>query len=993
MKFFLHSMGRHAIFLFFLCFCFCLGSFGAFAQTSVSVTGTVSDRDGPIYGATIQVKGKSLGTSSDVDGRYVLTVSAVDTLVFSYMGYESQAFLVGSRTVFNVVLTESLRTLDAVVVNAGYYTVSEKERTGSIAVLGGEAIERQPVGNVFQTLQGRMAGVAVTQTSGVPGGRFEIQIRGQNSITSGNEPLYVIDGIPMLSNALEGTFSNTSNGGGNPLQSLNPADVERIEVLKDADATAIYGSRGANGVVLITTKKGSMGKAKVSVSVSTGVSQLTRFWDMLSTPEYLAMRQEAFANDGITPTEANAPDLFLWDQERYTDWQRDLLGGQAAVTEAQLSVSGGNAQTRFRMGASYREMGTVFPGDFSNRKLSGNVSVQHTSSDERLSVQASVLYSRDQNRQPYNDPTFLALYTAPNAPDPYTETGELYWDSSGWNNPYGQLLQHYDNTQYAFVGNVGIQYELVEGLELKLNAGYNRMDSEQMGVTPVASRNPNYYSTGFSQFGYQNFGSWLLEPQLRYGHAFGKGKLEVLLGSSFQENASSLKEFGGSGYTDDNFIENLQAAPVFGVSFFQETNYKYMAVFGRINYAYDHKYILNVTGRRDGSSRFGPDKRWGNFAAVGAAWVFSEEDWLQDTVWSHGKVRASYGTSGNDRISEYGYVDSWTTNYYDYNGATGVYPSRLYNPNYSWEVNRKLEVALETGWWQDRLGVNVAWYRNRSSNMLVGQPLPMTTGFSSIQNNLDAVVQNTGWELELHASPVDTEHLHWDTQVLVTIPRNELVSFPNLEASVYADTYILGQPLNTRYLYNFQGIDTETGWYQFEDVNADGMITLADKKAVRQNTRKYYGSFQNTVRYKQWSLQCMFDVVKQTGYGYMYDLGAPPGYRRNQPRLVLDRWQQAGDTGNIQAFTTNTGTNAYTLWTQSTAMITDASYVRLRQLSVAYDLPSKVLEPLGVSRWRWYVEGQNLVTWTGYEGLDPETQSTRILPPLTTWMVGMQLEF
>ncbi|WP_162558719.1 SusC/RagA family TonB-linked outer membrane protein [Robertkochia solimangrovi] len=961
------------------------------------VSGKVTDNFGvPLEGVAIMIKGTKTGVFTDIDGYYEIIVPDPESvLVYTYLGFKPMEVTVGDKTTIDISLQEELNALEDVVVNAGYYTVTQKEQTGNISSIGGETLERQPVGNLFQALQGRMAGVAITQTSGVPGARFDIQIRGMNSITSGNQPLYVVDGIPFMSDSMEGTFSNTSNGGGNPLQVLNPSDIERIEVLKDADATSIYGSRGANGVVLITTKKGNLGKAKVNISVAKGASKLTRFWDMMSTPEYLEMRQEAFANDGITPTETNAPDLFLWDQEKYTDWQRDLLGGTAELTEAQISVSGGNSETRFRIGASFREVGSVFPGDFSNRKLSGNLSVQHTNSDGKLKIHGSMIYSKDANKLPYNDPTFLALYTAPNAPEPYNEDGSLYWDASGWNNPYGQLMQQYTNTQYAFVGNLGLEYSILNGLQLKLNAGYNRMQSEQIGITPVASRNPAYYTTGFSQFGSQNFGSWILEPQLNYQKRIGNGNLNLLMGASLQENNSDLQELGGSGYTDDNFIENLQAAPVFGVTFFQETDYKYLAFFGRINYNLNHKYILNITGRRDGSSRFGPNRRWGNFGAIGAAWLFGEEDWFADSSLSYGKFRASYGTSGNDRINDYGYIDSWTTNYYDYNGATGVYPSRLYNENYGWEINKKLELALELGFWEDRLGINVAWYNNRSSNMLVGQPLPLTTGFSSIQNNLDALVQNTGLELELRAVPVKSNSFNWEASAMLSIPKNKLVSFPNLESSVYANTYIIGEPLNTRYLYNYQGVDAQTGLYQFEDVNGDGIISaLEDKKSVKQNGRKYYGNLANSIQFRNWQLQFMLDFVKQTGYNYMYDLGAPPGYRRNQPDLVLERWQQPGDNSNIQAYTRGgTGTNQSLLFMESTAVITDASYARLRQASLVYDVPEKITEKLQLSNLRIYLEGQNLFTWTDYKGFDPETQSTRILPPLTTWMAGIQLSF
>ncbi|SFU78123.1 TonB-linked outer membrane protein, SusC/RagA family [Pustulibacterium marinum] len=998
MKFFLHSMGRHAIFLYFLCFC--LGSYGAFAQTSVNVSGTVSDRDGPIYGATIQVKGKSLGTSSDVDGRYMLTVSEIDTLVFSYMGYESQSFLVGSRTVFDVVLLESLRTLDAVVVNAGYYTVSEKERTGSIASVRAEAIEKQPITNALSAVQGRMTGVHITQNTGVAGGGFSIQIRGVNSLRSeGNAPLYIIDGMPV--SATTPSFNSAGilpSHEMNPLNALNPNDIQSIEILKDADATAIYGARGANGVVLITTKKGGVtGKTQFTVNASQGWSQVASQMELMSTSDYLTMRAQAYANDGIANYPANAYDVNgTWDANRHTDWQKELIGTTALNSLVHLSVAGGNGQTRFMLSGSHQEQTTVFSEDFRYKTNNVTGSLEHQSSDNRFQVSLTGLFSDQTNNLIRSDITNQALRLAPNAPALYQEDGSLNWENNTFTNPLAANESTYANTTRTFTTNANLQYALFPKLLLKVNTGLNQQVFEEWSLRPSTMYNPAYGVTPASSVatkGTSQRFSYLVEPQIEYQITASKHRVQVLLGGTYQERTSDVLGLYSYGFESNALIHSLEAASGVMVTDDVRTSYRYAALFGRINYSHDGKYILNLTGRRDGSSRFGPNNRFANFGAVGFAWLFSKEDLVSDSKWlSFGKLRGSYGVTGSDALGDYQYLDTYTVSSTGYQGGSVLYPSRLNNPYFSWEKTTKFEVALETGFLKDRLRFNAAWYQNRSGNQLVGIPLPATTGFSSIQANLPATVENRGWEFELQAMPVTFEEGQWHSSVNLSIPRNELVAFPDLEGSTYANSYVVGYPLSIQKVYQYEGIDPETGLFQFTDFNEDGVISSpADNQVIQKIGVEYFGEWNNQVQYKHWDFSCLFQFVKQVQRNYNA-LMATPGTMNNQPIEVNNVWSATNPDGHYMPYTTSTGGERgrlYSYYRNSTAAISDASFIRLKNVQLSYHLPIGK----GMQDVRIYLQGQNLWTLTDYFGLDPEFVATGFLPPLKTYALGVQLKF
>lgn len=961
-----------------------------------SVTGTVRDAQGPLPGVTVTIQGKNTATLTNDKGQFTLPAAIGEMLMFSYLGYKETSFTVTGYTPVSITLQEDATELKEVTINAGYYTVKDKERTGSIARITAGDIENQPVTNVLAAMQGRMAGVDIIAASGVPGSGFEVKIRGQNSIMAGNAPLYIIDGVPYDSRSLGARNSSGTiipEGNISPLNAINPAIIESVEVLKDADATAIYGSRGANGVVLITTKRGKQGKTNFTIGSSTGIAHITRTRDLLNTEQYLEMRREAFANDGITAYPANAYDVNgTWDQNRYTNWQKELIGGTAHVREVQASVSGGSESTQLLLSGMYHNETTVFPGNFNYDRISVNSNIRHSSASKRFHVAFSAGYTIENNHLPGNDLTSNAIRLAPNAPALYDEAGNLNWQNSTWTNPLAQLEGKYTNNVNNLVANTVLSYRLFNDFEIKLNTGYNYTVLEDNKTIPHTVYNPAFglnssVSQSYTHSGNRN--SFIVEPQLHWTRKSENNMWNVLFGSTFQSQKNEMLTLLGFGYANNSFLGNLNAASTLIILNENNQEYNYQSVFARVNYAFRNKLFFNATGRRDGSSRFSTGNRYGNFGALGAAWLFSEElnlSWL-----SFGKLRGSYGVTGNDQIGDYQYLQTYTISDYPYNGNIGLQPARLYNPHFKWEENVKKEAALELGLFNQRISLAVAYYNNRSSNQLINYTLPGTTGFTSIQANLDAVVENSGWEFELTGTIIRGNNLKWNTSFNISLPKNKLLEFPGLKDSSYANQFVIGKPLSIYKLYKLNRVNPETGLFEFEDYNGDGLITGAeDRQYIADFTPKFHGGIANTLSYKNWTLDVFFQFVKKEGFNEFFG-SQPAGTMINQPVAALNRWQEPGDRAAMQQFTTGANPEAflaYSQFTQSSGTVSDASFIRLKSMALSYTLPFG--KDTGNSC-RIFMQGQNLLTFTRFKGGDPEQMAGVFLPPLRRITLGVQI--
>lgn len=968
-------------------------------QQQTQVTGIVTDGIGPLAGVSISVKKQKNTVVTDFDGKFTIAVSPDDILIFTYIGFKTIEILVARRSVINVQLHEDATALQEVKVNAGYYSVKESERAGSISKINSKDIEKQPVTNVLATMQGRMAGVDVIQDGGTAGGSFQIKIRGQNSLRAdGNSPLYIIDGVPYSSESIGSNETSTITASQtSPLNSINPSDVESIEVLKDADATAIYGSRGANGVVLITTKKGKAGKTTVTINASSGIGKVTKMIDLMNTSQYLEMRRQAFLNDGITVYPDSAYDInSTWDQNRYTDWQAAFIGGTAQITNTQLALAGGSESTQYLLSGNYRTETTVFPGDFGYNKGAIHFNMNHVSNDKKFKLIISAGYTSQKNNQPSTDLTGISRSLAPNAPALYDNAGNLNWENNTFENPLASLLSTGEIKTNDLLVNAVLSYEPVPNLEIKANLGFTDLKNNEMRTMPSTMYNPAYEIGSSESVLLTNTTdrkSWIIEPQIRWSHTFWKGEFDALLGATAQQQKTNRLYQMGYGFASNSLLYDLASATAVYTFMSDETVYRYQAFFGRINYNWQKRFILNLTGRRDGSSRFGPGKQFAIFGAVGAAWLFSNEKFLKNNTGliSFGKLRASYGTTGNDQIGDYQFLNTYTSSGKSYQG-TGLDPIRLFNPNFGWEINKKFEVALETGFFHDRIFLTTAWYLNRSSNQLVGVPLPGTTGFSSVNANLDATVENSGLEFTFRTLNIDHNNFNWTTNFNIAVSKNRLISFPGLEASTYVDNYVIGRSLNITKVFHYTGLNTQTGLYEFEDVNGDGIITAdKDKKTIADLTPKYFGGIQNQFQFKNVQLDFLFQFVKQKTYDYIANV--PGGAFYNQRAAMTSAWQTTGDTTTYQQNTTGVNSEAVTAfynYKASDAIIVDGSYIRLKNISLSYDLALEMQKKI---KCKLFFQGQNLLTFTPYKGGDPEFKYTGYLPPLKIYTIGIQLTF
>lgn len=946
----------------------------AVSQNFINVSGRVTDPAGaPLPGASVKVRGKKKGTTTNQLGEFVLTgVESGDVLEVSFVGYETRVVTVG-ESFMTIVLPMANDKLDAAVI-IGYGKTSKRLNTGSVSSVTSEAISNQPVTDPLAAIQGRVPGLMIQSSNGLPGSSFKVRIRGENSLSQGNEPLYIIDGVPFLSSPLN--LFDGANGQQSPLSTLNPNDIERIDILKDADATSIYGSRGANGVVLITTKKGKTGDGRVNVNVYSGISRVSHRLQMLNTPQYLQMRKEAFQNDVLTPDINNAPDLLVWNQEAHTDYQDLLIGNTAKLTDAQVSFSGGNPQTKYMVSGNFRRETTVLPGDMAYLKGGAYLSADHTSKNGKMGISASFNYSRDKNTSIPTDVTQY-FYLPPNYPL-YNTDGSLYWWGN-MQNPLAYLKRTYETVTSNLIGNSVLRYTLIPGMDIKINLGMTQTGMSQTQTLPAEGFNPVNYTGSSSQFGNSSVYSYIVEPQATYSLNAGPGKLSLLAGMSWQQSLSDGQYLLASGYSSDALLRDLSSASTITPRNSFHRQYNYQSVFGRVNYNLGQKYILNLTFRRDGSSRFGPDRQFGNFGAAGAAWLFSNENFIHEGLpfLSYGKLRASYGTTGNDQIGDYQYLDSWSPVSFPYGGVTGLSPTSIYNPDYSWEVNKKFEAAMELGFLKDKILFTASYYNNRSSNQLVGYTLTPQTGFSSYIANFPAKVENSGWELELNSSNINTKNFKWNTTLNLTLPKNKLLEYPGLESSADAASYEVGQSIRVVKGFHFTGIDPQSGVPQFLDVNKDGKISDPDDYVVMGQTMpSFFGGLSNDLNYKSWSLSFFFQFVKQEAPTIDYGpLVSPYGSMSNNDVSVLDRWSHQGQVTAIPRATANSSNVANAAFRNyyrySDAAWGDASYVRLKNLALSYDLSSPA-KRWGLAAASIYVQAQNLLTFTKYKGLDPE---------------------
>lgn len=968
----------------------------------------INNKNEPFPGVSVYVSGTNRYAVTDFDGSFSFDNAPPDgTIEVSGLTIEKKSFPISGRIELKLIVEEKISQMKEVVVNKGYYSEKRKLSTGNSVTVKSADILKTPTNNPILALQGRVPGLYIETASGLPGAVQTVNIRGRSSIKNGSDPLYIVNGVPYNSTSLSmvagynGGPGSAATSGISPLSAINPNDIEEITILKDADATAIYGSRGANGVILITTKKAKTGKLTTNVDYSTSINFYPKFLKLLNTDQYFEVRNEAFRNDGQAPGFSDYDVNGTWDRNKYTDWQKTLLGGTGQINNLQVSLNGGNEFTQFVISGGYRNQSLVYnySDGLGDKTASIRSSINHLSQNRKLGITLDLNYTNDVNTVPGADPTNAALTLAPNAPDLFNPDGSLNWENGTFENPLAALKQTVKSKTDNLLGSLTLNYKITQDLQLKGNVSYNKQQMDELGLRPGTSINPgtptnptNIANLRSSSIGHREVESWIAEPQLNYSKNWGAGKLSALVGTTFQQTTNSGSGFNAIGFPSDSQLKNYSIATT--KEFYRQTysDYHYTAIFGRLNYAYDSKYVINLTARRDGSSRFGPDNRFGNFGSVGATWIFSEEDFLKSSSWlSLGKLRANYGTTGNDNISEYNFLGTYEYYYgANYGGISGLVPTLLANSETSWEVNKKLNLGVDFGFAQDRINLSVDWFRNRSGNQLVYSPIPSFAGFGTVIENLPAVVQNQGLEVMLNTNNINSKDFKWSSSFNIGSVKNKLISYPDLDKSAYANYLAIGQPLSIQKRYHYTGIDPLTGLYTFEDVNKDGQTDMNDYVASKSLQTDYSGGFNNRFVYKQFELNVFFLFVKKTGFSYMSGFGVPGGMG-NRPVEVLDRWQNPGDDAPIQRYTSNAypASSANSNYLMSDAVIVDASYIRLKNVSLSYNMPDAWIRKLNVNEVQFYLTGDNLFVWTPYVGTDPETGG-RALPPLRTITFGVR---
>jgi TonB-linked SusC/RagA family outer membrane protein len=962
-----------------------------------------------LEGVTVSVAGSGKTTMTDARGNFSLkNVKSNDVLILTSIGYTKQTVPVNGQPLFYVSMKPAVTVLDQAIVQA-YGTTTRRLATGNIGKVSGTEIAKQPVLNPLLALQGRVPGLVVTQTTGFASSPVNVRIRGINNLKKMTNPLYVIDKIPVNEDGNPLSNAYTTNGM-SPLFFLNPNDIESIEVLKDADATAIYGSRGANGVILITTKKGKAGPTQFTASISQGITRVTRYWDMLDNEQYLQVRREALANDGISPSAANAPDLVLWDPKRNINWQKELWGRAGKVTSITAGFSGGDQQNTFRLSAGYNRNTDITAISGSTQRATLALALNHKSLNQKLSFTFSANYGY----------SFVDVISgtgnarlAPNAPPIFDKYGAPNW--AEWNAdglldiyPFSNLFTRNPQKSNSLSASASIGYVLMKGLTINVGVGHNLNIDNNSNIQPKSSQNPFKAITRVASFNTARGTGFSVDPGISYNTIFGKHNLGVLFGGTLNTSSASSSIQTGVGYSDDYLMNSINNATTTN-SQDSYTQYKYAGLYARLSYNYDGKYVVNLNARRDGSSRFAPGRQYGNFGAIGVAWIASEEPWLKKLLpeaMSFVKFRGSYGLTGSDGVGDYQYLSLWTS-VISYNRLPLYDDEQVYAPYnppnqvYQWQTDKKLEAAIELGFLQDsRLVLSVSHYRNRASNQIIDYPLGYYTGFSKVITNMPANIENSGWEFGVNGRLISTQKLNWSASFNIGINKNKLLSYPGLDKSPYANLYIIGKPLSADFKLHYTGISPLTGEYTFEDYDGDGLSYAGSAKGggdtyvAVDRAPKFSGGFGTTVSYGTLSVSLFFNYTKQLGENLYSRLAMQSAeLNNNQPKEIFNnRWQKPGDIARYPALTTRfKQSNAN--FSQSDGIFTDGSYLRLNNVNISWSLPQRWLSRVKLKNCALTFSTQNLFVITRYKGMDPELQNFGGMPPTKVINTGLSFTF
>jgi TonB-linked SusC/RagA family outer membrane protein len=990
--------------------------FAVSAQTR-QITGKVSTADNstPLAGVTVSIKGTNTTTVTDKEGTFIISVNKGSSLAFTHTGYEEMQVAVRDKNELSIGLTLKVGTLDQVVV-IGYGTVRKKFLTGSIAKIDYANRVNTTAAPTFEAgLQGRALGVQVIQANGTPGSAVRIRVRGQNSFNGSGDPLYVVDGVPIYSGNFsnpDGAVNNVAANNGNILSTLNPADIESVEVLKDAAASAIYGARGANGVVVITTKRGKAGTTKFNFGYSAGQSKVIHRLDLISAQDWWKLYNEARVNDGnlpidptVTTTINSVPFKYNDIANVNTDWIGETLR-TGKVQDVILSARGGNDKTTFFVGGGYKkEEGILKENDFT--RINGRVNIDNQATKNfKFGIQSSISYTNNaQVPTSFSggigaaQSTALRIFPIYNADGSFFGT-QLPVPTTG-GNPLARLQNKYKTTSNRLINNLYGDVKISKDLSFRAEYGIDMLDQFEERYDDKVNRY-------FSNVGLAARWERRLTIMNMNGNAYftfnksfaQKHNISITAGSSIQDSKTKAiglsPSAGGVGFVNNYFNEttrNMAFAPGStpagsAVSGYNERDsYRFLSYFARANYKLSDKYLVGLSFRADGSSRFGSNHRFGYFPAVSAGWIISEEKFLkQNKLINYLKLRSSFGYTGNSEIGNFQYLGTFSTTG-GYLGFTGITPTRLPNPDLSWEKAKQFDASVEFGILNNRISGSVGFYRKISTDALLAVPAQISaTGIGSILvNSKDVVVRNAGLELELSFRLINKEDFSWSTEINIAGNSNKVLETGNIPPDGFGngagDTRVVkGYPIGISFLARSAGVNPETGNEMIYQL--DGKIIDALKQSDITSNRQpagnpfpnYFGGINNAIHYKDFDLDFLFSFSQGSK---IYDdsgkrqLGGFIGQSWNLRSEALDRWQKPGDITNIPRLTI-TGNSFTGSDRNTTRFLFDNSYVRLRSINLAYNLPKSFIAKAKISSAKVFISGNNLLTFTKYKGWDPE---------------------
>lgn len=1009
-------MGKKATILGIMCLLMLFLGIQANAQDrTVSGTVTSASNGELLAGVSVVVQGTTIGIATNQDGEYSLSVpEGSNTLVFSFVGFITEEVAIADRSEINIELQTDIQQLSDVVV-VGYGSQIKRDLTGNIASVSGEEISEAPVNSFESALQGRAAGVLVNAGNGKLGQGISVRIRGTSSISASAEPLYVIDGIPVNSTSL----SSADDSETNPLATLNTNNIESIEILKDASATAIYGSRGSNGVVLITTKRGNAGGTQVDVNYRTSVSEPAGKRDFMGAQEYINYFLEAAENRAVydynrrgNPDDYTSEQAAINDWISYTegvfdlyvqgvDWRNnpiDFDWGDQAYQDAygqelDASVSGGNEQTRFFVSGAYsNKNGILIDNEYT--RINGRINVDHDAS-EKFKVGLNLSVNRTINNRLGNDNLFetpmqmvaqmpISPFFADDNPD---EAG--YQVSSEYNlNTYYDNALHitanstFDTKVNRTFGNAYAEYAFSPNLFVRSTFGADILNQNEA----YHYNNDLSYYVGADGAAYSAFTealNYTTNSYVNYRNIFAQDhNVEATAGISANIYKQDFTSVRGENFPNNNFNQIDNAADITtGIG--QETEYSFLSYFARANYKYKDRYLFELSARLDGSSRFGENNRYGFFPSVSAGWIISDEEFMSDaSTVSFLKLRASYGKTGNANIGNFPGLGLYSG--VSYAGASALQPSQTPNPDLKWETTTQLDVGLDFGLFGDRVTGELDYYIKDTEDLLLGVNVPGTTGFTTQTRNVGKL-KNQGVEFVINTRNVSTRDFLWTSSFNIAANRNEV---GNINGQVieggYINRAVEGEPIGVFYAYEYAGVDPENGdaLFYINDVGEDGFGVVdhstgttnnpsqANQVVVGNPNPDFIGGFNNSFSYKGFELSALLQFVYgneiYNGAGEYMSSGA--SYFDNQTADQLDRWQSPGDETDVPEPRLGLGNGNFS----SSRYLSDGSYLRLKTLTLAYSLPTELLDRANIRKARLFITGSNLLTFTNYDGWDPE---------------------